>query len=186
MEMWELVARERVRDTVAAYSHAGDRFRIEELASCFTPDGVLAVKSRSPARGREEIVRMLTGGRPSRDGDAAPPPTPADGAGPRDHAGPQDDAGPRQPAPKGSDAEARWFVRHFVTNLRFDRVTPERIETSAYFVVFTPNGPDHWGRYRDVLVPVGERWLFAYRLAAMDAAVDDSYTNRDQIGVVRM
>ena len=44
MTLDELIARECVRDTYARYNHAGDRGRIEELAACFTVDGILEVK----------------------------------------------------------------------------------------------------------------------------------------------
>ncbi|MCU1453826.1 MAG: hypothetical protein JWN46_1972 [Acidimicrobiales bacterium] len=43
MEAWEAVAREGVRDTLARYTHAGDRGRAGDLAACFTEDGVLDV-----------------------------------------------------------------------------------------------------------------------------------------------
>ncbi|OXR43302.1 hypothetical protein B7C42_04724 [Nocardia cerradoensis] len=70
----------------------------------------------------------------------------------------------------GSESPAPRFIRHFVTNLRFDSIAPGRIEASSYFVVLTADGPDHWGRYRDVVVETGEVWLFAHRLVAVDAA----------------
>ncbi len=38
MEPWEIVARERIRETIARYTHAGDRGRAEELADLFTDD----------------------------------------------------------------------------------------------------------------------------------------------------
>ncbi|MCW2884059.1 MAG: hypothetical protein QOE54_875 [Streptosporangiaceae bacterium] len=142
MESWEQVARELIRDTVAAYTHSGDRGQVARLAECFTADGVLEIKGREPAEGRGAIVAMLTGA--VERGSAAP----ADG----------------RPG----------FVRHFVTNLRFDELTPQRARTSAYFLVLTADGPDHWGRYRDVLVPVGERWLIAHRLVGVDAAAEVS------------
>jgi hypothetical protein len=135
MDLSELVARERVRDTIATYAHSGDRMRLDDLAGCFTEDGVLEVKGRSTAAGRQEIIEMLS-------------PAPVDDS---------------------SNAPAARFVRHFVTNLRFDVVGPARIQTSAYFVVFTQDGPDHWGRYRDALVEVGERWLFSHRFVSVDA-----------------
>ena len=59
-ELWELQAREQIRDTIGAYHENGDRFRLEDLAACFTEDGVLEVKGRSPAVGRAAIVEMLT------------------------------------------------------------------------------------------------------------------------------
>jgi hypothetical protein len=149
VENWELVARECVRDTVATYAHAGDRFRLEELASCFTETGILEIKGHDSATGRTAIVEMLS--RRPRSG---------------------------APSPQASES---FFVRHFVTNLRFDEVSPERIHSSAYFLVVTGDGPDHWGRYRDVLVPVGDRWLFESRLAAVDSATPGGWYARRQL-----
>jgi hypothetical protein len=57
------------------------------------------------------------------------------------------------------------ILRHFTTNIHFRSVTAERVETTAYFCAMTAVGPDHWGRYFDVLVPAEGRWLFARRLA---------------------
>ncbi|ADP81585.1 nuclear transport factor 2 family protein [Pseudofrankia inefficax] len=158
MEQWELIAREQVRDTVAAYNHSGDRFLLDELAACFTVDGVLESKGDWAAHGRAEIVRTLSGVRATE---------PVAAAGSVDG---NDDAGARRPS----------FVRHFVTNLRFDEVTPERIRTSAYFAVLTAAGLDHWGRYRDVLVPAEGRWLFAHRVVRTDAMIPGSpFQRRD-------
>jgi hypothetical protein len=45
VELWELVAREHVRDTLARYNHAVDWGRSSDVAACFTEDGVLDVGS---------------------------------------------------------------------------------------------------------------------------------------------
>lgn len=141
MGNWELLARERVRDTIAAYTHAGDRGRIGELAECFTPDGVLEITGGERANGRPEIVRVLS-------------------------------------ALAERAAGARFFIRHHVSSVRFDQVSVDRIACSSYFAVLTPSGLDHWGRYRDVLVPVGDRWLFQHRKATVDAHITDSWLER--------
>jgi SnoaL-like protein len=63
--MWELVAREQIRDTLARYNWAGDAGRLEELAETFCADGVLEIRGQQPLRGRSEIVAFLgnvTGG----------------------------------------------------------------------------------------------------------------------------
>ena len=60
-------------------------------------------------------------------------------------------------------------VRHHVSSIRFTSVTHDRVEVSSYFAVHTDVGLDHWGRYRDVLIPVGDRWLFAHRRIGVDA-----------------
>lgn len=134
METWELVARELVRNRYAAYNHAGDRFRLDDLVACFTEGGTLEIKGAAPVTGRTAIRDLLSGARSA-------------------------------PAP---DAEVPQ-IRHFVANLWFTSLTPERIESTAYFQVLTQHGLDHWGRYRDVLVPVEGDWLFARRLVAVDA-----------------
>ncbi len=59
-------------------------------------------------------------------------------------------------------------VRHHVSSVRFGRVTRDRVEVSSYFLAITNIGVDHWGRYRDVLVPVHGRWMFAAREAMAD------------------
>ena len=145
METWELIAREQVRNAIAAYTHAGDRGRLPELAAVFTEDGVLEVKGREPARGRAAIVESLSG---------------AVQRG-------------QQPAGNGKPG----FVRHFVANVHFESVTPTEIRTAAYFLVVTGDGPDHWGRYRDVHVPVGEGWQIAHRYVRVDAKAPQSLVN---------
>ncbi len=51
MELWELVAREQIRETVARYAHLVDRGRIEELVLLFAED---------PACGRAAIRAFFT------------------------------------------------------------------------------------------------------------------------------
>jgi hypothetical protein len=140
MELWELAAREGVRDTIAAYADAGDRLRLDDLAETFATDGVLEVKGRAPATGREAIVAML-----------------------------------RDPSSRPRPSSDPFFIRHFITNVRFVSVTPDEVHSTAYFLVLTPDGPDHWGRYRDRLARVGDEWLFTHRLVAVDAAVEGSW-----------
>jgi uncharacterized protein (TIGR02246 family) len=60
VEIWEVVARESIRATLARYNAAGDRGQLAELASCFTPDGVLRYTRDDHADGRQEIERQLT------------------------------------------------------------------------------------------------------------------------------
>jgi hypothetical protein len=140
VELWELQARECVRDTLAQYTWSGDAGKIDELALAFHPDGVLEVRGQEPVHGRGQIIAMLRG-------VAA---TPAAGTG------------------------VKRIVRHNLANIRFTGVTAERIEVSSYFTVFTEIGLDHYGRYRDALVPVGDRWLIEHRYVSTDWAAPDS------------
>lgn len=65
-------------------------------------------------------------------------------------------------------------VRHHVASIRFSSVVRDRVEVSSYFAVHTDVGLDHWGRYRDVLVPLEDRWVFAHRKISVDGFASDS------------
>lgn len=69
------------------------------------------------------------------------------------------------------------YVRHHVSSIRIFEVEAQRAEASSYFVVFTDVGVDHWGRYRDVLVPYDDRWLFVSRKIRVDGFSSDSLMN---------
>ena len=61
MQMWELVAREHIRDTLARYNWSGDAGRIDDLADTFCADGVLEIRGFEPLNGRSAIVAFLGG-----------------------------------------------------------------------------------------------------------------------------
>jgi hypothetical protein len=150
MELWELIAREQCRETLAQYSHAGDRFRLEEFAAAFCEDGVLQIRDAEPLTGRAAIVERFRGG--SRPADEKSPPSTAT---------------PSKP-----------IVRHSVTNVRFEAISPSEAIVASYFTVFTEVGLDHMGRYRDRMVPVGDRWLIAHRFVSTDWRAPDSVFRR--------
>ncbi|MCV7442694.1 hypothetical protein AWB91_19835 [Mycobacterium paraense] len=140
MEMWELVAREQIRDTLARYNWSGDAGRPDGLAETFCADGVLEIRGSEPLRGRTEIAAFLTG----VAGNVA------------------------------ARADARPVVRHNLANVLFTGLTPERAEVSSYFTVVTQIGLDHFGRYRDILVPDGGTWLIRHRKVSTDWAAPNS------------
>jgi hypothetical protein len=153
MEMWELVARECCRDTLAQYTHAGDRYRLDEYAAAFCEDGVLEIRGSEPVRGRVAIVeRVAAATGAQRDQRERPPVSTATTA----------------------DAPRKRIVRHNVTNIRFESVRPDEAMVASYFTVFTEIGLDHMGRYRDRLVPVGDRWLIAHRFVSTDWRAPDT------------
>jgi hypothetical protein len=140
MEIWELAIRESVRQTLADYTAGTDRNRLEHIAACFAPDGVLKISAGESMVGPAAIVAGL-GAQVNRF---------AKGRVPLTH------------------------VRHHVSSVRFKAVRRDRVEVSSYFLAVTNIGVDHWGRYRDVLVPVDDRWLFASREASADGFSPDS------------
>jgi hypothetical protein len=143
MELWELAARERIRDTLARYNWSGDSLRLDELAQSFCEDGVLELRGSDPVHGRAAIVELL-------GGVVAAPNTSAQTSG------------------------VKRIVRHNVTNIRFAEVSATEARVACYFTVVTEIGLDHYGRYRDVFVPVGDDWLIKHRFVSTDWSSPDS------------
>ena len=138
MEMWELVARECIRDTVARYNHAGDSGRFDDMVACFTDDGVLTISGGGEFHGHEALRGFFSG-------------------------------------VAGSVRPGFTHLRHCVTNLLIDVASPNAATAKCYFQVITDIGLDHWGRYRDHLVPSGGGWLFAHRSVRTDGYAPKSY-----------
>jgi uncharacterized protein (TIGR02246 family) len=65
VELWELSARESIRELLAAYARAADSGNAERFASLFAPDGVLEVHGMKPIEGRDAIRAFLSGGKGS-------------------------------------------------------------------------------------------------------------------------
>ena len=143
MELWEVSARESIRETLARYNHAGDSGRVSELAEQFTENGQLLIHGRDAVIGRQGIIDSLGAVVSSNLANA----------------------GADRPKP---------MVRHHVSSVVITDVTQQRAKAASYFLVMNRTGPDHWGRYRDELVPVGDRWLIERREVRVDAQVADS------------
>jgi hypothetical protein len=142
MDSWEQEVREAVRQTLADYTAATDRFDLHALATCFGASGVLE----------------FTGGAEPLTGPA----------------GIEAGLGAAMGRPRDPGRPTPTHVRHHVSSVRFGAVTEDRVDVSSYFAVHTDVGLDHWGRYRDVLVPVEGRWLFAHRRIGVDGFAADS------------
>jgi uncharacterized protein (TIGR02246 family) len=67
VELWELVAREEIRDLVARYNANGDSGRFEQVLELFAPDAVMDINDGRVYRGREEINEIFTGARDRAD-----------------------------------------------------------------------------------------------------------------------
>ncbi len=61
VELWELAAREHIRDTLARYTWSGDAGKVDDLALAFAPDGMLEIRGEEPLRGRDAIAARLGG-----------------------------------------------------------------------------------------------------------------------------
>jgi SnoaL-like domain len=140
LEIWELVAREQIRDTLARYNWSGDAGRLDGLTETFSPDGVLEIRGFEPLRGRSAIQGFLGG----------------------------------VTAKTATSAATKPIVRHNLTNVLFTELSPDQAQVSSYFTVVTHIGLDHFGRYRDTLVPDGDTWLIKHRKVSTDWAAADS------------
>jgi len=148
VDVWELVAYEAIRDTVARYAHYADSGRFKEFAELFAPDGVLEVHGEAPLNGRDAIRLFLEG--VSLDLEAA---------------------------------STVPIIRHHLSNLMIDLVSPTEAHGACYFLAVTEHGVDHWGRYRDRFVPdrdnpSEDRWLFAHRFVKTDGTVPGGWASR--------
>jgi len=139
VELWEVVARERIRDTLARYNWSGDAMRLDEFAGSFCEDGELQLRGSDPVRGRAAIAEFI--------------------------------GGVGTPAAVGGPVR---IVRHNLTNIRFLELTRQQARVASYFTVLTEIGLDHYGRYRDTFVPVGDDWLIRHRFISTDWAAPSS------------
>lgn len=145
MELWELVAREHIRDSLARYNWSGDSFRLEDLAGTFCEDGELEIRGLAPLCGRAAIVTFLGGSTDPGSTDEA-----------------------RRSALLAAAGSTRRIVRHNLTNVRFLELSPGRARVASYFTVVTEIGLDHYGRYRDTFERVDGEWLIRHRFVSTD------------------
>lgn len=69
-----------------------------------------------------------------------------------------------------SSATGGGRIRHHVSSLRMVVEHRDEVQATSYFLAITASGLDHWGAYRDRLVRVDDRWLFAHRRAIVEGA----------------
>jgi ketosteroid isomerase-like protein len=69
----------------------------------------------------------------------------------------------------------RPFIRHHTSSVTIDIHGPDDASAASYFLAITERGPDHWGRYRDRLRRVGDRWLFRHRRVRVDGHAPNSW-----------
>lgn len=146
----ELLAREGIRQTMAAYTMAGDRLREEEFIAVFTEDAVLeseGVPERDLFRyeGREAIRRWI--------------------------------ARWREPPGDVASTHQASFVRHHLSTCHVELTGTDSARARTYWVAWTDVGPDHAGYYLDEFHREGDRWLIRHRRIRRDwQAVDSLFT----------
>src|SRR4051812_22230114 len=134
MELWQLEAREAIRDLVARYNANGDSGRFAQVVELFAPDAVM-ITGDGTKTGPAEILTIFTG---AKDRFAR---------GARGARG-ADDVND-VPSSSQDPAPAPAVVRHFTATHQIDLIDPQTARGRCYFQVLTATGLDHWGRYVD-------------------------------------
>ena len=157
MEVWQLAARESIRDLVARYNATGDSGRFAETLALFSQDAVLEIVPDRRYTGHDEIHEMFTRA-------AATTRTPDDGG----------DRG------EGSHELAREnrLLRHFTATHQIDLLGRAEASGRCYYAVLTELGLDHWGRYLDHYRCNQGRWMFSLRKVFVDGSVPGSWAER--------
>jgi len=75
---------------------------------------------------------------------------------------------------RSGGVDASRILRHNVTNIWFTSVTPNEAHVRSCYTVFSEIGLDHFGRYEDIFIPIGERWLIKHRRVTMDWCASQS------------
>jgi len=147
VELWELAAREGIRDIVARYNANGDTGRFPQVLELFSPDAVMEIEAPgggwSSYCGLEEIATIFTSAKDRWAGEA-------------------DTRG------------APSYVRHCVFTHQVDLEDRTHARGRSYFQVLMAHGLDHWGRYIDHYVEIDNRWLFSSRRVHTDGRVAGS------------
>jgi len=63
-----------------------------------------------------------------------------------------------------------------VSSVAIELAQHDTATVRSYFLVLGPQGPDHWGRYRDQVVETapGDTWQFTERIVIVDGAAPSS------------
>jgi 3-phenylpropionate/cinnamic acid dioxygenase small subunit len=150
MEIWELVARESIRDLVARYNANGDSGRFEQVLEVFAEDATMELVTQEGGtrrfEGRAGIRSLFTETKDTWGALAQERATP-------------------------------HHVRHVTGTHQIDVGDQERASSRCYFFVLMPHGLDHWGRYLDTFGVRDGRWLIVHRRVVTDGRVDSGFTD---------
>lgn len=144
MTLEDLLAREAIRDTMAKYTTAGDRLRIDDFVSCFTADAVME-SEHVPA---DRMFRY--------EGHAAIR------------------AWQERWLEGEGATHGATFVRHHLSTSKIDLTGPDSASVRTYWVAWTDIGPDHAGYYVDTFRKEGGDWLIAHRRVRLDWEAETS------------
>lgn len=142
VKVWELEAREQIRDLVARYNANGDSGRFDAMMVLFCENAVMEIQGQS-YHGVDEIRSLFSAvAEETREG-----------------------------------ARAR-FIRHFTATHQIDILDERRARGRCYYQTLTDRGLDHWGRYLDDYLRVGDSWLFEKRCVSVDGRIEGGWSDQ--------
>ena len=150
MELWELVARESIRDLIARWNYNGDARHMDQMVLVLAPDVEFRAVDDDVLHGRAAVLDFLTGVRDGKDDAAAADPRP-----------PRNDG---RYLPAGTNPS----IRHFTSNPRITFESETRAQVRTYYAVLSSFGLDHWGRYIDEFGVIDGEWLITKRSITTD------------------
>lgn len=78
----------------------------------------------------------------------------------------------------GDAGDTVQLLRHHVSTHLIDLEGHERASGRSYFVVYTRDGVDHWGRYLDTYRKVSQRWRFTSRRVEVEGQIAGGWAER--------
>jgi hypothetical protein len=144
MEVWELVARESIRDRIARWNSNGDAGRMAAMVEVLAPDVEFQAAESEVLHGRDEVLAFLHGVKGGKSASAEPATAVVR-------------TGRYLPAGK------RPSIRHFTSNPHIEFESETRAHVRTYYQVLSTFGLDHWGRYLDEFGVVDGEWLITKR-----------------------
>jgi hypothetical protein len=155
MEIWELIARESIRDRIARWNANGDAGRFADMVQVLAPEVEFTPTPDTVIRGRDAVLEYLG----------------ALGAGT-----PPDTSG--RYVPDGG----RPSLRHFTSTIQIDLVSEQSARVRSYYQVVSATGLDHWGRYLDEFGVVDGEWLITRRTITTEGVDPDGWAARLGVG----
>jgi hypothetical protein len=155
MEVWEVIARESIRDLATRYNANGDSGRFDNVMLLFADDAVMKLEGmelegedgRDPYRGHDEILSIFTGAR---------------------------DRQPDEPGGDQPSGAPEHYVRRRIATHQIDFDDETHALGYCYYQVVMPHGLDHWGRYFDRYEQRDGRWLFTHRRVTVEGRTERS------------
>jgi hypothetical protein len=153
MELWELVARESIRDRIARWNSNGDAGRMAEMVLVLAPEVEFSIRDGEVYHGRDEVLQSLLDVRDAGSGasDSSPP------------------SGRYLPPGKQPS------IRHYTSNPTIDFESESRARVRTYYAVLSSFGLDHWGRYLDEFGVVDGEWLITKRNVTTEGVDPDGW-----------